>query len=47
MLNHHSKIEKNSILLLVVMVIVVSIGGIIEIVPLFRVETTIKKVGKY
>ncbi|MFT6332512.1 MAG: cytochrome c oxidase cbb3-type subunit 2 [Lentimonas sp.] len=40
----HEKIEKNSILLLVLTVIVISIGGLVEIVPLFRVETTIEKV---
>ncbi len=44
MLKHHDKIEKNSILLLILTLIVVSIGGLIEIVPLFRVETTIEKV---
>ena len=44
MFKHHDKIEKNSILLLVLTLIVVSIGGIIEIVPLFRIETTIEKV---
>ena len=44
MLKHHDKIEKNSILLLVFTMIVISIGGIIEIVPLFRIETTIEKV---
>jgi len=40
----HDKIEKNSILLLILTVIAVSIGGLIEIVPLFRIETTIEKV---
>jgi cytochrome c oxidase cbb3-type subunit 2 len=40
----HDKIEKNSILLLILTVVVVSIGGLVEIVPLFRVETTIEKV---
>jgi cytochrome c oxidase cbb3-type subunit 2 len=40
----HDKFEKNSILFLVTMALVVSIGGLIEIVPLFRVETTIEKV---
>ncbi len=44
MLKHHDKIEKNSILLLILTIIVISIGGIIEIVPLFRMETTIEKV---
>jgi cytochrome c oxidase cbb3-type subunit 2 len=40
----HEKIETNSILLLILTVIVVSIGGLVEIVPLFRLETTIEKV---
>ncbi len=40
----HEKIETNSILLLVLTVIVISIGGLVEIVPLFRIETTIEKV---
>lgn len=44
MLNKHDKIEKNSVLLLVLVIIVVSIGGLVEVVPLFRVETTIEKV---
>jgi len=44
MLKNHDKIEKNSILLLILTVIAVSIGGLVEIVPLFRIETTIEKV---
>jgi cytochrome c oxidase cbb3-type subunit 2 len=44
MLEHHKKIEKNSILLLVLSLLVVSIGGLVEIVPLFRIETTIEPV---
>ena len=40
----HDKIEKNSILLLILTVIAISIGGLVEIVPLFRIETTIEKV---
>ena len=40
----HDKIEKNSILLLILTVIAVSIGGLVEIVPLFRIESTIEKV---
>ena len=40
----HDKIEKNSILLLVLTVITISIGGLVEIVPLFRKEVTIEKV---
>jgi cytochrome c oxidase cbb3-type subunit 2 len=45
MLKHHSKLEKNSIWLLIGIVIVVAIGGLVEIVPLFRIETTIEKVN--
>ena len=40
----HDVIEKNSILLLVLSLITVAIGGIVEIVPLFTIETTIEKV---
>lgn len=44
MLEKHQKIERNSILLLILTVIVISIGGLVEAVPLFRIETTIEKV---
>lgn len=44
MLDKHQKIERNSILLLILTVIVISIGGLVEAVPLFRIETTIEKV---
>lgn len=44
MLEKHNKLEKNSILMLVFVIVVISIGGLIEIVPLFRLETTIEKV---
>jgi len=44
MLQHHDKIEKSSVLLLILTVIVISIGGLVEIAPLFRIETTIEKV---
>jgi cytochrome c oxidase cbb3-type subunit 2 len=44
MLHNHKKLEKNSMLLLVFIVIVVAVGGIVEAVPLFRIETTIEKV---
>ena len=40
----HSKIEKNSIVMLIGILIVVSIGGLIEITPLFYLESTIEKV---
>jgi len=44
MLENHKKLERNSILLLIFAVIAVSIGGIVEIVPLFRLQTTIEPV---
>ena len=40
----HATIEKNSILLTVLTLIVVSIGGLVEIAPLFYLESTIEKV---
>ncbi|RDD61818.1 cytochrome-c oxidase, cbb3-type subunit II [Ferruginivarius sediminum] len=40
----HARIEKNVILLLVLTLITVSIGGIVEIVPTFTIESTIEKV---
>ena len=40
----HETVEKNSTLLLVLVLIVVSIGGIVEISPLFYLESTIEKV---
>jgi cytochrome c oxidase cbb3-type subunit II len=43
-LGFHSKIERNVTLLLVLSLLVVTIGGIIEIAPLFWLENTIEKV---
>jgi len=40
----HEKVETNSIVMLLGIIVVVAIGGIIEIVPLFRKEVTIEKV---
>jgi cytochrome c oxidase cbb3-type subunit 2 len=40
----HEWIEKSSFLLLVLTLIVVAIGGIVEITPLFYLESTIEKV---
>lgn len=40
----HEKLEKNSVLLLIGVIITVLIGGIIEIIPLFRMETVIEPV---
>ena len=44
MYNLHKKTEKNSILLLIGILIVVSIGGLVEIVPLFFIKSTVEKV---
>ncbi len=44
MWNHHGKLERNSIVLIVGILMVVSIGGLIEIAPLFYLENTIEKV---
>lgn len=44
MLKKHEKLEKNSVIMLIGIIVVVLIGGIIEIVPLFRMETTIEPV---
>src|SRR5262245_3770653 len=40
----HEVFEKNSLILLIGILIVVSIGGIVQIAPLFWVESTIEKV---
>lgn len=40
----HSKIETNVILMAVLILITVSIGGLVEIVPLYTIESTIEKV---
>ena len=40
----HGKIECNLILMGVLTLITVSIGGIVEIVPLFTIESTIERV---
>jgi len=40
----HEILEKNSILLLIGILIVVSIGGIVQIAPLFWIDSTIEKV---
>ncbi len=44
MAGRHEKVEKNSILMLVLVLIVVSIGGIVEIAPLFYLDSTIEEV---
>ncbi|MGH6760287.1 MAG: cytochrome-c oxidase, cbb3-type subunit II [Phyllobacterium sp.] len=43
-LKKHSLIEKNATLLLIGSLVVVTIGGIVEIAPLFYLENTIEKV---
>ncbi len=40
----HAFIEKNAIVLLVLSLLAVTVGGIIEIVPLFTIETTVEHV---
>ena len=44
MLIRHSTIEKNVVLLAVLSLLVVAIGGLVQIVPLFTIESTIEKV---
>ncbi|MDT6940184.1 cytochrome-c oxidase, cbb3-type subunit II [Brucella pseudogrignonensis] len=43
-LKNHSKLEKNATLLLIASLAVVTVGGIVEIAPLFYLENTIEKV---
>jgi len=43
-MNWHARIEKNVMLMLVLTLITVSIGGIVEIVPLFTIESTVEEV---
>jgi cytochrome c oxidase cbb3-type subunit 2 len=43
-MNKHAILEKNSILLTVLVLVVVLIGGVVELVPLFFMESTIEKV---
>src|SRR5262249_55014207 len=42
--SNHGRLERHSLLLVIFIVIVVSIGGLIEIAPLFYLESTIEKV---
>ncbi|TPJ38802.1 cytochrome-c oxidase, cbb3-type subunit II [Mesorhizobium sp. B2-5-13] len=44
LMDKHSVIEKNATLLLVGSLLVVTIGGIVEIAPLFYIDNTIEKV---
>lgn len=43
-LDKHSKLERNATLLLIASLAVVTVGGIVEIAPLFYLENTIEKV---
>lgn len=43
-LRKHEKLERNSVLLLIFAILAVLVGGIVEIVPLFRMETVIEPV---
>jgi cytochrome c oxidase cbb3-type subunit 2 len=42
---HHAKFERHSLLLIVGILVVVSIGGLVEIAPLFWLQSTIEKVN--
>jgi cytochrome c oxidase cbb3-type subunit 2 len=44
MWKHHAKIERHSLVLLIGILVVVAIGGLIEISPLFYLVSTIEKV---
>lgn len=45
MLNKHKFLERNVFWLLICATLAITVGGLVEIVPLFRIETTIGKVG--
>ncbi|MCA8907585.1 MAG: cbb3-type cytochrome c oxidase subunit II, partial [Rhodospirillaceae bacterium] len=40
----HARIETNTLLMAVLILITVSIGGLVEIVPLFTIDSTIEQV---
>lgn len=40
----HETIEKNAWLMLVLTLLVISVGGIVEVIPLFTIETTVEHV---
>ena len=44
MWKYHRWLERNSLLLVIGIVVVIAIGGIVEIVPLFYLESTVEKV---
>ena len=41
---NHERIETSGFLLLILTLITVSIGGLVEIIPLFTIESTIERV---
>ncbi|MCC7305122.1 MAG: cytochrome-c oxidase, cbb3-type subunit II [Alphaproteobacteria bacterium] len=43
-LEKHKKLERNTLLLLIFAVVAVLIGGLVEVIPLFRMETVIEPV---
>src|SRR3569833_1746073 len=45
MMISHATIERSAFVLLLLTLITVAIGGLVEIVPLFTIETTIERVG--
>jgi len=40
----HETIEKNAVILMLLTLVTVAVGGIVELVPLFTIETTVEKV---
>jgi cytochrome c oxidase cbb3-type subunit 2 len=44
LMKHHTKIETRAMLLALLILITVAIGGLVEIVPLYKIETTIEDV---
>jgi len=40
----HDRIERNVVVLAILILVTISIGGLVEIVPLFTIETTIERV---
>ncbi len=44
LIKHHEKVEKNVLLLTLGIFLTIIVGGIVEIVPLFSIESTIEKV---
>ena len=44
MLNKHQKLERNSIVFLLFIIVAVSIGGLVQIIPMFQTEQRLEKV---